>query len=53
MSTAQQCAHDAAATLENYTERTGMPSVPSFQYRNMNAALLNFEDVSQALNCSV
>lgn len=30
-----------------------MPEVPSFVYRNMEAGLLNFEDVNRALNCSV
>ena len=53
VSTGQQCAADAAATFENFTRTRGMASVPSFPYRNMNAALLNFEDINLALNCSV
>jgi hypothetical protein len=53
VSTGQQCATDAAATFANYTQRKGLPSVPSFPYRNMNAALLNFEDINTCLNCSV
>ena len=53
VSTGQQCAADAAATFANFTQRKGLPSVPSFTYRNMNAALLNFEDINTCLNCSV
>ena len=48
-----QCAKDAVETLANYTALKGIPDIPSFPYRNMNAALLNFEDINQALNCSV
>ena len=52
-SVAQQCGLDAAATFKNYTDRHNLHSTPTFTYRNMNAALLNFEDVNHALNCSV
>jgi hypothetical protein len=53
IATGQQCAKDAVETLANYTKREGIPAIPSFPYRNMNAALLNFEDINRALNCTV
>lgn len=52
-SVAQQCGRDAATTFRNYTIKHHLPPRPTFTYRNMNAALLNFEDVNHALNCSV
>jgi hypothetical protein len=52
-SVAQQCAADAAATFANYTRKHQLSPIPSFTYRNMNAALLNFEDINHAINCSV
>jgi len=52
-SLAQQCGRDAAATFRNYTIKHHLSPTPTFTYRNMNAALLNFEDINHALNCSV
>ena len=49
----EQCLQYAAQSFSIYTIKNGTGLHPSFVYRNMAAALLNFgHDVGAALNCS-